>query len=170
MTAASAMRALRDAPDARGSASPARRCPTRSGLGTPKTDLRWVEKLTGEHRTMRKSANPARSPLGRRCAFMRVLMFEILFGIGLGIGLGGCGTPPEIEREPAPQAALATRVKVALAESPAVDAAAVFVDAGEDGQVRLGGFADSAEVRDQAGQIAGSVSGVQGVDNRIELR
>jgi hypothetical protein len=125
---------------------------------------------------MSMSANCNAPTLGPRWVFMRALMHRRLLGIGLGIGLGlglglaGCGTPPAIEREPAPQAKLATRVKAALAESPAVDAAAVFVEAGSDGRIRLAGFADSAEARDRAGQIADSVSGVQGVDNRIELR
>lgn len=86
--------------------------------------------------------------------------------------LAGCATspPPAIEREAPAQGKLATRVKAALAETDGVDAAAIFVDAGSDGRVRLSGFADSADARQLAGQVAAEVAGEGAVDNRIELR
>lgn len=121
--------------------------------------------LMRRFKLMRRSKSMSRSKLMRRSnwlARMRLIGFALL--------LAGCAAPPEIEREPPPQAKLATRVKVALAETPGVDAAAVFVDAGSDGRVQLGGFADSAEARAQAEQSAAGVRGVSRVDNQIELR
>jgi len=90
--------------------------------------------------------------------------------IAVSLALAGCAGQTSIEREPPRQAQLTTRVKVALAEAQGIDAAAVFVEAGGDGQVRLGGFADSAEARQQAARVATGVKGVSRVDNRIELR
>jgi hyperosmotically inducible periplasmic protein len=87
----------------------------------------------------------------------------------LALALAGCAMPQEIERTPPAEAELATEVKIALVEAPALAAAAIFVDA-EGDLVRLGGFADSAEEREQAERIAREVPGVARVENDIQVR
>jgi hyperosmotically inducible periplasmic protein len=89
--------------------------------------------------------------------------------LALALLLAGCGLPERVEREPAPDARLATRVKIALIEAGTLDAAAIFVDA-QNGLVRLGGFTDSPESRERAAEVAEAVPGVVGVQNAISLR
>jgi osmotically-inducible protein OsmY len=72
-------------------------------------------------------------------------------------------------QEPAASATLETRVKLALVDEPAVDAAAVFVEA-TGGQVRLSGFADSDAQRRRAVDTARGVAGVTSVESRIRMR
>ena len=83
--------------------------------------------------------------------------------------LTGCGTPPEIEREPPAEAKLATQVKIALVDEPTLDAAAIFVDATGD-VIELSGFTDNPEQRERAVQVAQGVPGVARVENAIEIR
>lgn len=90
-----------------------------------------------------------------------VLLFALL--------LAGCALPREVAREPFADARLATRVKIALIEAGTLDAAAIFVDA-DNGRVHLGGFTDSAESRERAAEVAGTVPGVVAVENAIALR
>jgi hyperosmotically inducible periplasmic protein len=89
--------------------------------------------------------------------------------LALALALAGCAMPQEIERTPPAEAELATEVKIALVEAPALAAAAIFVDA-EGDLVRLGGFTGSAEEREQAERIAREVPGVARVENDIQVR
>lgn len=83
--------------------------------------------------------------------------------------LVGCGAPAAIEREPPDEARLATRVKIALVEDPAIDAAAIFVDVNGD-RVRLRGFVDALDEREQALRVARGVPGVGRVGSDIRIR
>jgi osmotically-inducible protein OsmY len=87
----------------------------------------------------------------------------------LALVLAGCGLPPEVEREPADEARLATEVKVALVEEPTLEAAAIFVDA-QGPRVELSGFVDSPAERDRAVAVARGVPGVQQVTSSIQVR
>jgi hyperosmotically inducible periplasmic protein len=92
-----------------------------------------------------------------------------LVALLLALILAGCALPPKIEPEPADDARLATEVKIALVEEPALDAAAIFVDA-QGARVELSGFVDSPAERDRAVAVAQEVPGVQQVTNSIQVR
>ena len=90
-------------------------------------------------------------------------------GLLLALALAGCAAPTAVEQEPPAEAKLATRVKIALVDDPALHAAAIFVDA-RGRRIRLGGFADSQAQRAHAADVARGVPGVGGVENRIRIR
>jgi hyperosmotically inducible protein len=65
--------------------------------------------------------------------------------------------------------ALKTKVKAAFVKDPAVRAIDITVDTFK-GTVQLSGFADSAEVKKRAEDLARAVPGVTKVENKIELK
>ena len=65
--------------------------------------------------------------------------------------------------------AISAKVKAAFAQDPGVRAIDIKVDT-HLGAVQLSGWADSAEEKARAEQLAKSVAGVKTVDNRIELK
>lgn len=66
-------------------------------------------------------------------------------------------------------AAIATRVKAALAQDAQVPANDVVVEV-RDGNVQLGGFVKTDAARQRATEIASGVEGVRNVDNRVDVR
>ena len=68
----------------------------------------------------------------------------------------------------AENAALAAKVKAALAADKSIDAIAIDVSA-KDGTVSLFGTADSDASRDKAAQIASKVAGVKSVVNKLVI-
>jgi osmotically-inducible protein OsmY len=87
--------------------------------------------------------------------------------------LSGCGTlfdeNKEIQEEPKEDAVIATRIKAKLIEAGNIDAAAIKVESNQ-GNVRLSGFVDSEQQRQQATTVAKSVSGVKDVSNNLEVK
>lgn len=69
----------------------------------------------------------------------------------------------------ADDAAIATRVKTALAADSQVSASEVVVEV-HNGTVQLGGFVPNGAARKRAGDVAAKVDGVQKVDNSIDVR
>jgi len=65
--------------------------------------------------------------------------------------------------------ALTSKVKAAFVKDPAVRAIDITVDTFK-GTVQLSGFADSAEVKKRAEELARGVPGVTKVENKIELK
>jgi|SRR5687767_597767 osmotically-inducible protein OsmY len=65
--------------------------------------------------------------------------------------------------------AISAKVKAAFAQDPGVRAVDVKVDT-HLGAVQLSGWADSAEEKARAEQLAKAVPGVKTVDNKIELK
>ncbi len=65
--------------------------------------------------------------------------------------------------------AISAKVKSAFASDPGVRAVDVKVDT-HLGAVQLSGWADSAEEKARAEQLAKGVAGVKTVDNKIELK
>lgn len=68
----------------------------------------------------------------------------------------------------AENAALAAKVKAALAAEPGLNAPAIDVDA-KDGVVSLFGTADNTANRDKAGRVAAKVKGVKSVNNKLVI-
>ena len=66
-------------------------------------------------------------------------------------------------------AAITTKVKSALLSAKGVSSTDISVET-VDGDVHLSGHAQSEPERKRAAEIAGSVSGVRGVHNDIEVR
>lgn len=66
-------------------------------------------------------------------------------------------------------AAIATKVKAALAADSSVSATDVVVEV-RNGTVQLGGFVPDAAMRKRAAEIAGGVDGVQHVDNKLDAK
>lgn len=66
-------------------------------------------------------------------------------------------------------AAVATRVKAALASDAQVPANDVVVEV-RDGNVQLGGFVKTDAARQRAAELARGVEGVRQVDNRVDVR
>jgi hyperosmotically inducible periplasmic protein len=64
---------------------------------------------------------------------------------------------------------ITTKVKAELVDSGKVDASDVNVDVNK-GRVTLSGWATTQEERTRAAQLAGAVSGVKSVDNRIKIK
>jgi hyperosmotically inducible protein len=65
-------------------------------------------------------------------------------------------------------ATITTRVKTRFAKDPTVSAMRIGVETMQ-GVVQLSGFAKNQAERDQAGQLASSVSGVKEVKNNIQV-
>lgn len=65
--------------------------------------------------------------------------------------------------------AITTKVKAALVGNPTTKAREIKVTTSH-GVVELSGFVDSNEEKDTAAQLAGSVQGVKGVDNELQLK
>jgi hyperosmotically inducible protein len=66
-------------------------------------------------------------------------------------------------------AVISTKVKMALAESPATKAYQIKVDT-RGGRVKLGGWVDSDSMKAEAGLLAHGVAGVTAVDNNIDIK
>ncbi len=64
---------------------------------------------------------------------------------------------------------ITAKVKAALIDNPTTKAGQINVDT-KNGVVQLQGFVDTNEEKSQAGQVAGSVSGVQSVQNDLEIK
>ena len=64
---------------------------------------------------------------------------------------------------------ITAKVKAALIDNPATKARQINVDT-RNGVVQLQGFVDSNDEKMQAGQVARSVSGVQSVQNDLEIK
>ena len=66
-------------------------------------------------------------------------------------------------------AAITGKVKAALVADPAAKAYQIDVDT-KDGIVQLNGFVDSSAGKTAAARVAGSVSGVKGIDNNLDVQ
>jgi hyperosmotically inducible periplasmic protein len=66
-------------------------------------------------------------------------------------------------------AAISTKVKAAFAQDPGVRAVDVKVDT-HKGMVQLSGWADSAQEKTRAEELAKAVPGVKSVENKIALK
>ena len=111
----------------------------------------------------------ARAPGARPVAAQR-LRLALLLVVPLAILLGGCaggGAEPSPRAEA--DARLAVRVKAALLEAGAVDAAAVRVSA-RDGTVRLDGIVESEDERRRALRAARAVPGVVRAVDGLSVR
>lgn len=64
---------------------------------------------------------------------------------------------------------ITANIKAKMIESQLVDAGAITVET-LNGEVSLSGFAESAEEKAQAGQIAGNEPGVRAVHNKLVVR
>lgn len=76
--------------------------------------------------------------------------------------------PAALTGKAAENAALAAKVKAALAADNNLDAVAIDVDA-KDGVVSLFGTADNNASRDRAGRVASKVEGVKSVVNKLVI-
>jgi hyperosmotically inducible protein len=86
----------------------------------------------------------------------------------LNTGCAGTATK-ESTGEYIDDATISTKVKAALVKDPVVKAADVKVETFK-GTVQLSGFVDNNEQKTQAERVAASVTGVQSVQNRIQLK
>jgi len=64
---------------------------------------------------------------------------------------------------------ITAKVKAALIDNPTTKARQINVDT-RNGVVQLQGFVDNNDEKMQAGQVAQSVSGVQSVENKLEIK
>lgn len=87
------------------------------------------------------------------------------------IGLTACTalSPEAVDQPLRDDAIIATKVKAELIEDETLDAAAIRV-VSEAGRVSLDGFVDSEAQKQRAGELAQSVDGVSGIDNRLTIR
>lgn len=84
--------------------------------------------------------------------------------------LCGCaGLTGTITPEPRDDAIIATKIKAALIDDPALDAAAIHVES-DAGAVTLSGFVETEAQRRLAETLARSVDGVKQVSNQIEVK
>lgn len=88
-----------------------------------------------------------------------------------GLVLAGCAGQPAQEStgEYLDDAAITTKVKGALLNDPRVSGLAINVETFK-GTVQLSGFANSEGERQRAEELAGSVEGVQSVENDIHVK
>jgi len=77
----------------------------------------------------------------------------------------GMGTAKEVVGD----ATITTAVNAELVKDPSLSALKINVDT-HDGNVQLKGTAPDSAARDRATQLAGSVSGVRSVDNRLMVK
>lgn len=96
---------------------------------------------------------------------------SLLLTLILVAGLAGCATGPEKQSagDYIRDSAITTRIKAAFLGDPDIHAMDIKVET-TDGKVQLTGHAGSQQEIDRAVEIATSISGVQGVANRIELK
>lgn len=82
-----------------------------------------------------------------------------------------CGCSADLDEEPVgtEDSALAVRVKAALIRSLEMNAAAIDVEAAENG-IRLRGFVENAAQKATAERLAGRVDGVRNVVNDIQIK
>jgi osmotically-inducible protein OsmY len=74
-----------------------------------------------------------------------------------------------VEEEPHDDVRVAMQVKAELIKVPALDAAAIHIEASK-GVVQLSGFVEKESQRQLARTVAQRVSGVKQVKNRIEVK
>jgi len=91
--------------------------------------------------------------------------------IAIGFLLGACAATPHSKStgQTIDDAAIGTKVKAALVESPKTKASNIEVEVYK-GVVQLSGFVDSKAEADEAQRIAQGVHGVQKVQNKLSVR
>jgi len=94
-----------------------------------------------------------------------------LIASGAVLSMAACSST-RTQRAPGEQvddAALLTSVKSALAADPVTEAGEINVDVNR-GVVKLAGYVDSSKEKQQAGDVARKVDGVQSVQNDISVK
>ena len=89
--------------------------------------------------------------------------------VALALLFAGCSREGKTTGQTIDDSAISAKVKAAFAQDPGVRAVDVKVDT-HLGAVQLSGWADSAEEKARAEQLAKAVPGVKTVDNKIELK
>lgn len=89
----------------------------------------------------------------------------------LAFSLAGCAAGPERQSagDYIHDSGITTRVKTALIRDPDIHAMDIHVKT-MNGRVQLSGFAASQKEIDRAIELATSVSGVEGIENEIQLK
>ena len=98
-------------------------------------------------------------------------MKTLLSAVAVAALMAGCAASPAHESTGAylDDATITTKVKTELLTAKDVSASHISVETTQ-GDVHLGGYAQSEAEKERAAEIASAVSGVRGVHNDIEVR
>jgi osmotically-inducible protein OsmY len=84
-------------------------------------------------------------------------------------GCAGIFSRERVKEEPSEDVKMAMSIKSKLLQESGLNAAAIHVEA-KEGIIQLSGFVDTESQRQRASAVARSVSGVQHVNNQIQLK